>query len=68
MATPKAKINMVKTEEQPTMVTVELIGSHTELQGEHTLFHGKSYIAFFDGKATIPSTMAEQLRKLGTVK
>lgn len=64
----KAKVNMIKTTEQPMLVTVELIGTPNELLGEHILFHEKSYIAFIDGKASILSTTADQLRKLGMVK
>lgn len=69
MAEPKkAKINMVKAEEAPTLVPVELIGTPNELLGEHNLFHGKTVISFIDGKATILSTTADELRKLGLVK
>lgn len=59
---------MVKTEDKPTLIPVELIGSPNELLGEHNLFHGKTVISFIDGKATILSTTADELRKLGQVK
>lgn len=68
MAAPKTKVDMVKITEQPTLVTVELIGTPNKLLGEHNLFHGMTVISFIDGKATILSTTADELRKLGQVK
>ena len=64
----KSKIDMVKTETPKELVTVELIGNYAMLQGEHTLFYGKSYIEFIDGIAVVTSTTADELRKLGQVK
>lgn len=68
MAAPKTKVDMVKTPDKPTLVPVELIGTPNELLGEHNLFHGGQVISFIDGKAIIPSTTADELRKLGQVK
>jgi hypothetical protein len=66
MVAQKSKVNMVKDKEI-TMVEVCLIGEDSELVGNHTVHIGK-LVDFVDGKANVPSNIADELRNLGMVK
>ena len=65
---PKTKIDMVKPEALPSIITVQLIGTPNELIHEHTLFYKGSNIVFVNGKAEVSSAIVEDLRTLGVVK
>lgn len=61
----KTKVNMVKA---PSPEIVQLIGSGNELIGEHHILRDIGSITFIDGKATVMSNIAEELRSQGWVK